>query len=325
MSGKISVIVPVYNAELFIERCADSVLNQTYRDVELILVNDGSKDGSLAKCYEIAKRDCRVVVLDKTNGGAASARNMGLDHASGEYIGFCDADDFLDLNMYEILLNKLQQENLDTIECTSKVFDHVGNLIHADPDTGRILEQSSVDAIKQIFLRKGNVSLCTRLIRRDIVKNLRIPEERRVEDFYFTICCLTAIKKNVIYDSPFYNCVSRFDSVTRSATGSIYLDALYFYHLAVDLLKEKNTIFPLEQEYYLLKMYYLLAVSSTAEEWRIYKTEMRNCQKDLRKHLFAIGNNHYLVLKEKLGLYMACVDMRLCRLIYSLKNIGKKL
>ena len=101
MNYKISVIVPIYNAEHFVERCAGSILKQTHQNIELILVNDGSEDGSLESCRKIAARDKRVVVLDKKNGGAASARNLGLDYATGDYIGFCDVDDFFDVrNLY---------------------------------------------------------------------------------------------------------------------------------------------------------------------------------------------------------------------------------
>src|SRR5690625_1510219 len=100
----ISVIVPVYNVERFIEKCLYSIVNQTYNNLEIILVNDGSTDLSGEKCEEYAKGDSRIKVFHKANGGQSSARNLGLSIAKGDYIGFVDSDDFIELKMYETLI-----------------------------------------------------------------------------------------------------------------------------------------------------------------------------------------------------------------------------
>ena len=101
--SKISVIVPVYNVEKFIKRCLDSIINQTMRDLEIILVNDGSTDNSGKICDEYAQLDNRITVIHKENGGLSSARNTGLDVATGEWIAFVDSDDYIEKNMYEVL------------------------------------------------------------------------------------------------------------------------------------------------------------------------------------------------------------------------------
>ena len=100
---KISVIVPVYNVEKYLDNCINSIVNQTYDNLEILLVDDGSKDNSGSLCDEWALRDNRIKVIHKQNGGASSARNAGLDAATGEYIGFVDADDYIDIDMYEIM------------------------------------------------------------------------------------------------------------------------------------------------------------------------------------------------------------------------------
>ena len=94
MDKVLSVIVPIYNTEKYLNRCVDSIINQTYKDLEVILVNDGSTDGSLAICREYEKKDVRVKVVNKENGGLSSARNAGLDVSSGDYVTFVDSDDF---------------------------------------------------------------------------------------------------------------------------------------------------------------------------------------------------------------------------------------
>lgn len=116
MAG-ISIIVPVYRAEKFLRRCVDSILSQTYQDIELILVDDGSPDCSGMLCDQYAKEDNRITVLHQTNGGVASARNAGLDVASGEYITFVDSDDYIEPDMYERMLWIADEHNCDVVIC----------------------------------------------------------------------------------------------------------------------------------------------------------------------------------------------------------------
>ncbi|MEO2075949.1 MAG: glycosyltransferase [Bacillus sp. (in: firmicutes)] len=114
---KVSIIVPVFNVEEFLIHCIDSLVNQTLKDIEIILVNDGSTDYSLSICQEYEKQDSRVRVVNKENGGLSSARNAGLDIASGKYIAFCDSDDYVDLTMYEKLYHETLKREVDLIAC----------------------------------------------------------------------------------------------------------------------------------------------------------------------------------------------------------------
>ena len=107
MGEKISVIVPVYNVEQYLERCVDSIINQTYTNLEIILVNDGSTDNSGKLCDELAKKDERIRVIHKENGGLSDARNRGIDEAESDLVGFIDSDDYIDSDMYEVLLKNL--------------------------------------------------------------------------------------------------------------------------------------------------------------------------------------------------------------------------
>lgn len=121
MGKLISVIVPVYNVEKYIDRCIESIVNQTYRDIELILVDDGSTDSSQELCKKWEKKDSRIKVLHKENGGVETARNYGLDNANGEYIGFIDSDDYINEKMFEVLVNNI--ENNDIIVCEYYTVD----------------------------------------------------------------------------------------------------------------------------------------------------------------------------------------------------------
>ena len=320
MCKKLSVIVPVYNAEKFIEKCVRSLTSQTYKNLEILLVNDGSKDGSLEKCRELAAQDDRIKVFHKENGGASSARNLGLRHATGEYIGFCDADDFHDDDRFETLIRIMEENDLATVECLSKVYNSEQVLIERDDDSRTLNQKSAEEAIRDIFLRKGNVSLCTRVTKSEYIKGLEIPEGKRVEDFYFTICLLIRTGGTAIYNYPFYSCYTSEGSVTRSGGGTIYLDAIYFYDKAVEYLQEYNYDLADAEVYYLLKMYYLLSISMTSKERKKYSKLVREYKKDLKQKRALIKADKYLSKKEKTVLGIATCSFGIARLMYLIKN-----
>ena len=127
----ISVIIPVYNAEQHLERCLQSVLKQTYSNLEIILVDDGSTDRSGEICDEFGRRDNRIIVVHKKNGGQAQARNKGLDIAKGDYIGFIDDDDVVDSRMYELLLLNALKENVEISGCSTMMVYQNGDKVNS--------------------------------------------------------------------------------------------------------------------------------------------------------------------------------------------------
>ena len=111
----ISVIVPSYNVEAYLRRCTETIIHQTYQKLEIILVDDGSTDGTGALCDEIAREDPRIIVIHKENGGLADARNAGLKVATGEFVSFIDADDYLELTMYEQMIPEMKDETVSIV------------------------------------------------------------------------------------------------------------------------------------------------------------------------------------------------------------------
>ena len=111
MNDKISIIIPIYNTEKYLERCIDSVIQQTYRNIEVILVNDGSTDKSSRICNEYVHRDRRIILIEQKNQGAAAARNTGLKHATGDYIGWVDSDDYIEEDMFKSMLDCIHEIN----------------------------------------------------------------------------------------------------------------------------------------------------------------------------------------------------------------------
>lgn len=176
----ISVIIPVYNAEPYLRRCLDSVLAQTYGRLDIILINDGSKDRSGFICDEYAKRDGRFRVLHQENRGQSAARNAGLDIASGDCVGFVDADDWIYPDMYETLVRLLEETGADIAQCR-----YVSGDWHPRTDSSPAYEIrmfEGVEILRATFLEIVPLSLWDKLFRADLWKTLRLPEGYIYED-----------------------------------------------------------------------------------------------------------------------------------------------
>ena len=319
--SKISVIVPVYKAEKYIRRCIESVLNQTLSDLELILVDDGSPDNSGSICEEYKKIDSRVKVIHKENGGAASARNAGIALATGEYIGFCDADDYLNTNMYKDLINIMQKNDLDTISCLSNDRDELGNVLKPGNSNKELVYFSDTEYIKKIYCWDADVSLCTRVTKSELVKQIKVPEKRRVEDFYFTISLMVKTRGTAIYNYPYYEYTVNNDSVTHSADSTIYMDGMYFFEKTKEFLN--NDIYFDEQECYHFKILSSFFVSLRKPQIKKYKLHILQHQAFVRKNIFSIFKCRYLKKKEKLILLLATVNSRIPGILYLIKNSGE--
>lgn len=141
---ELSIIVPVYKVEPYLRRCIDSILNQTFRDFELILIDDGSPDNCGAICDEYAEKDGRITVIHQKNQGVSAARNAGLDIARGTYLGFVDSDDWIEPEMYETMITTAKEKNVDVVVCGIKHFDSKGNFLFDELHSELLLEGSSL-------------------------------------------------------------------------------------------------------------------------------------------------------------------------------------
>ena len=184
----ISIIVPVYNIEEYLPRCIESILNQTYQKLELILVDDGSKDSSGIICDEYAKKDQRVVVQHKENGGSSSARNVGIKLAKGEYLGFVDSDDFIEPDMYEKMVVALEENACNIVQVARDEMDDKGKKL---PDICKMPEclttYSSEEFLKELLMHKGDCSFCTKLLKRDLFLDNQFPQGVLNEDFHLLV------------------------------------------------------------------------------------------------------------------------------------------
>lgn len=202
----ISVIIPVYNMEDYIRQCIDSVINQTYKNLEIILVDDGSKDRSGEICEEYAKKDCRVKVIHKENGGLSSARNAGMDIATGKYIIFVDADDFLENNSCEIMYNAIEKSGTEYVIGNYVYTTHDG-IKWENPmmDINENFEVYINDYKKSFFVMSSIVG--NKIFRRNFIEkhNLRFKIGEIAEDAIFNSYIYTHTEKGYFIKDVIYN------------------------------------------------------------------------------------------------------------------------
>ncbi len=185
---KVSIIVPVYNVENYLERCLDSLINQTLEDIEIIVVNDGSPDNSQKIIDRYKKKDKRIVSIMKENGGLSSARNYGLKKATGEYIGYVDSDDWISPSMYEKMYDKAKKENSDIVSCDYyKAYDNGTNI----KMPGLLLESSDM---KKNYIISVPCAW-NKIYKKGIISNKHWPEQMIYEDFASNPLLVKKVKK----------------------------------------------------------------------------------------------------------------------------------
>lgn len=218
MGELVSVIVPVYNVEKYIRKCIESIITQTYTNLDIILIDDGSTDKSGKICDEYEKLDTRITVIHKKNGGLSSARNSGLDIAKGKYIGFVDSDDYISIDMYEVLLRYMEDE-VDIVACGRyivypRIDKKVNKRIYC---SDKIKKYNNIQAIEELL--KPQIfpfGVVDKIYRKELFSNIRFPIGRISEDIPVTYA-LFKKSRNIVHigDCKYYNFQSH-NSITRT-------------------------------------------------------------------------------------------------------------
>ena len=225
----VSVIVPVYNTERYLKQCIDSILDQTYKNFEVILIDDGSTDGSGSLCDVYAKMDERVCVIHQENKGVSAARNAGMDAAQGEYLLFVDSDDQITLDAIDSLLKDAKHYSADIVSAVKDYVSQEGLRISKYAD-GNITQYTGIDAlILSLEYNRNTYALHAKLFRRKFVEDVRFCEGRKVnEDNFFLFQCYTKRPLLIQHNICAYVYYLRPNSVSNSAFSEKYLDMLFF-------------------------------------------------------------------------------------------------
>lgn len=271
----VSVIVPVYNVEQYLERCIESVLHQTYPYIELIIVDDGSTDGSGQICDRYECMDKRITVHHEKHGGTSRARNVGLRYAKGEFIGFVDSDDYIAPDMYERLLYSMC-EGIDIVCCGRRCVIP-GKKSYNAYCIGGARKFSNREAVEELLLLRGiSFSVCTKLFRRELFDDIRFPVGKTCEDLPVTYNLIKK-SKNVLHigSAKYYNCY-RENSRSSHAADARWMDYVIFARdILLDVKEEYSQLVKQAEARYLLNTLIMLKeIGDSKKEYEEVKTRL---------------------------------------------------
>ena len=323
MSRLVSLVVPVYKVEEYLDECVLSITAQTYENIEIILVDDGSPDGCPEICDKWAEKDKRIKVIHKQNGGLSSARNAGIEKADGDYIGFVDSDDIIDRKMIEKLVLVLEKTDKKIVNCGVSRFKTTAEIVMSESE-GNTAELNLIGALDGIFHREIDLSVCCKLFEKSVFSHIRFPEGETNEEASVILPMLCASNGIVNLFEPLYYYRKNDQSITSSywkTDADIVLKNLFRTHnqlLEMGISDLKS-----------FRIYAGVSAFSTAlyldkNYHRIGDTAKQNFKKYLsvmRKLWFKILSSKKVLFKDKI-LYLM-VMTRTLRPIY--KIIGKKL
>ena len=316
---KISVIVPVYNVEKYLDKCLDSLVKQTLKEIEIIVVNDGTKDNSQEIVDKYVKKyPKKVKSYIKENGGLSSARNYGLKYANGEYIGFVDSDDWVEKDMYEKMYNKAKKSDFDLVVCDLKyVYDD--KKVNAYSNIKNDLSESDIkNSMINIYPAAWN-----KIYKKDLFNNgVLFKEKIWFEDVEFLYRLFPYIKSIGVVKEPFYNYVQRQGAITSTFDKRLY-DYIDNWNGIIDYyLKEKfYDKYKKELEYNYVRYLYATFVKRVAnfKDKEMYKEAVTSAIENVKKRFPKYRRNSYFYKSLK-GIYLLVFNKCIALLYYKLVN-----
>lgn len=242
----ISIVVPVYNVEKYLKKCVDSIINQTYKKLEIILVDDGSIDKSGKICDDYLKIDKRIKVIHKKNGGLSEARNVGIEKAKGKYIGLVDSDDFIKNDMYENLYKAIKEKNADLALC--KVIDCYGKIPAEKNEKLECVSFTQEQAIRKVLEGEEiSVHAVSKLYKIELFKQIKFEVGKMAEDAIIMIDLISKCKSIVYINKSEYYYIHRENSITtKKFNPKNGYDVIYAYTKNYQIIEEKYpTLIPL--------------------------------------------------------------------------------
>ena len=312
--GKISVVVPVYNVEEYLDQCVESLVGQTYKNLEVILVDDGSPDNCPAMCDEWAERDNRIKVIHKENGGVSSARNAALDIDSGDYIGFVDSDDWIEPDMYEILIKNAKKYDADISRCAG-LLDYCDRSEEYNEVSSCTVYKGKDELIKSIISDDSYVALWTGIYKSSVIAPLRFDNDISVgEDWLMNYLINKAADRKVVVKEHKYHYVQHENNTMSCDTAKRYSDRVKVVNIFWNN-EFSNTLFRPG----LSRIYSSVIISFFKQQIRCGKDEeqFNYFRKDLRLKIKKLCGVSF---ENRLQLFMIAYIPGLYSMIYKLRQ-----
>lgn len=293
MENLVSVIVPIYNVEQYLKECCDSILSQTYPNIELVLVDDGSTDKSSTIASDIAKQDKRVVLINRENGGLSAARNTGISRATGKYILFVDSDDWIEPNCLELLCDNIEQYGADVSCCHAQYVDVHGIIRPSRAMSG--VESLSAPHILEnaLQVKDFRTSACCKLYNREFLERhqLRFQEGIVNEDTLFSLQVACVAQKVSFVNEALFDIREREGSISRSSYKRLFVDMDTALNLAQQFIKQRgqydDRIDKLYKARYLRSTLYNLLQIAQRLRYAGYMSDYVTCMKETQYKEYA--------------------------------------
>lgn len=321
---KISVIVAAFNIEDYIENCLESIISQTYKNLEIIVVNDGSTDKTIDIINNYAENDNRIVVIDKPNGGLSSARNAGLEVVTGDFIGFVDGDDYINEEMYEKLYNLYKETHCDIVACglirkysNREVFTNTKKTVH----------YTSEEALEKLIASKSLFDYAVdKLYKRELFDDIRYPIGKIYEDVFTTYKLFLRSNKIVSIDEPLYYYNQRDGSTLRGGFNNKQFDQLDAVEEIKSYFSEKSIMtFDKVLESRILnikcRMLFDICAGNATNGTRLHESTAKKLAKDIVKKPINKLFNKKITFFSKLIILLSLPGNRLIQLIMGLNPI----
>lgn len=312
----ISIVVPVFNVERYIGELINSFLLQTYGDFELILIIDGATDGSADICNEFSKKDSRIRVIEKANGGVSSARNLGIKNVKGDFLMFADGDDYLEPNALESMISALHSTNSDACYCRKYFKDDKVVLTGIPESFSGVI--SSVDAVKLHLKASFVSSSCLSMVRFIKVRNVFFDENiHALEDWEYNFRLLTCIDTVTIINKPLYHYRTVCGSASKSSLNDRKLTCFLIPDTINKYIEEKGLPYIEDAKYFPVHLiYHMLVILATGE----YSTNSaRVLQKKARENLKYALTSTDVSVKERIYVLMSAISPKLFCNAYTIK------
>ncbi|UQZ34398.1 glycosyl transferase family 2 [Paenibacillus sp. PK3_47] len=320
MKPEISIIVPIYKVEMYLKKCVDSILSQTFRDFELILVNDGSPDKCGEICDYYKELDPRVTVIHKQNGGLSDARNYGIEIAKGKYIGFVDSDDWIEPDMYESMHGLITAHKADIVVCGHY---EVQDGVYLDKEfTHEVRVYNNQEAFKKLLEDTEIKNLAwDKLYRAELFKKVRYPVGRYFEDMFATFKLFLQADKVVSLDSPKYLYLRRGDSITGEMNNAKYYDRICAWQELYEAIKDKD--YPEAVEKSLARNVTegieLCNLQMIAGETQVNKEFLAELGSFFSRHIKEIRRNNSISRQMKIASLLILTSSKAYRMLYQSK------